>query len=239
MNKIELRISKTTMSSRQIAEVVETTHDSVLKTIRALIERGVVSGNETPYVHPQNGQVYNEFLLDFRNTMVIVSGYSHELRARIIDRWQQLEIQAANPFHDQLPKNMAQALRLSAKLLDEKEELEARVKILEPKAEALDRIADADGEFCITDAAKNLQIQPKKLFSFLLENNWIYQRPGAKGWLARQERIHQLYLVHRTYTITKHDGSEKHCHQVKVTPRGLARLALILNARDQNGCATN
>ncbi len=26
-----------------------------------------------PYVHPQNGQIYNEFRLDFRNTMVVVS----------------------------------------------------------------------------------------------------------------------------------------------------------------------
>lgn len=47
-----------TMSSREIAELTGSTHDNVLKTVRALIKRGVVSGNETPYVHPQNGQTY-------------------------------------------------------------------------------------------------------------------------------------------------------------------------------------
>ena len=75
-----------TMSSREIAGLTGATHDNVLKTIRALAGKGVVSGNETPYVHPQNGQTYSEFLLDYRDTMVVVSGYSVELRVKIIDR---------------------------------------------------------------------------------------------------------------------------------------------------------
>ena len=80
-----------TMTSREIAELTGSTHDAVLKTIRRLIIEGVVSGNETPYKHPQNSQTYTEFLLTFRDTMVVVSGYSAELRAKIIDRWQELE----------------------------------------------------------------------------------------------------------------------------------------------------
>lgn len=86
-----------TMSSREIAELTGSSHDNVLKTIRGLIGKGVVSGNDTPYVHPQNGQTYMEFRLDFRNTMVVASGYSAELRARIIDRWVELETGAARP----------------------------------------------------------------------------------------------------------------------------------------------
>lgn len=96
MNLPILSTAAKTMSSREIAELVGTTHDSVLKTVRALVSRGVVSGNETPYTHPQNGQQYPEFLLDYRNTMVVASGYSPEMRARIIDRWIELE-QAAAP----------------------------------------------------------------------------------------------------------------------------------------------
>ncbi|KAA8385901.1 hypothetical protein FKW31_07925 [Acetobacter sp. DmW_136] len=79
------------MSSREIAKLTGSTHDNVLKTIRGLIKKGVVSGNETPYIHPQNGQTYKEFHLDYRNTMVVTSGYSVELRAKIIDRWIELE----------------------------------------------------------------------------------------------------------------------------------------------------
>ncbi|WP_201770073.1 Rha family transcriptional regulator [Kozakia baliensis] len=80
-----------TMSSREIAELTGGSHDNVLKTVRGLINRGIVFGNDTPYVHPQNGQVYHEILLDYRNTMVVISGYSPELRAKIIDRWIELE----------------------------------------------------------------------------------------------------------------------------------------------------
>lgn len=83
--------SAITMSSREIAELVGATHDNVMKTVRGLICKGVVFGNETPYKNKQNHQTYMEFILDFRNTMVVVSGYSAELRAKIIDRWQELE----------------------------------------------------------------------------------------------------------------------------------------------------
>lgn len=86
-----------TMTSREIAELTGSTHDNVLKTVRGLVDRGLVSGNETPYVHLQNGQTYTEFHLTYRNTMVVVSGYGAELRARIIDRWQELEAAAADP----------------------------------------------------------------------------------------------------------------------------------------------
>lgn len=87
------RAGAVTMSSREIAELTGSTHDNVLKTVRALVDKGVVSGNETPYIHPQNRQTYAEFRLNYRDTMVVVSGYSVELRARIIDRWQDLEEQ--------------------------------------------------------------------------------------------------------------------------------------------------
>lgn len=84
-----------TMTSREIADVSGSSHDSVLKTVRRLVAEGVVSANETPYTHQQNGQTYLEFCLSFRDTMVVVSGYSAELRAKIIDRWQDLESKVA------------------------------------------------------------------------------------------------------------------------------------------------
>lgn len=99
-----------TMTSREIAESLGSDHHNVMATIRRLINEGVISGNETPYIHPQNGQRYTEFHLDYRNTMVVASGYSVEMRAKIIDRWIKLESQK----NFRVPTTLSGALRLAA-----------------------------------------------------------------------------------------------------------------------------
>jgi len=89
--------SQKTMTSRQIAETVGSDHHNVMSTIRNHVKAGVISGNETPYVHQQNGQTYTEFNLSYRDTMVVASGYSVAMRAKIIDRWLELESAAPAP----------------------------------------------------------------------------------------------------------------------------------------------
>ena len=123
MSELSLIPETLTMTSREIAELVQSSHDSVLKTVRRLIAEGVVFGDETPYKHPQNGQTYPEFVLDFRNTMVVASGYSAELRARIIDRWQELEAQvkklqaeAYEKSFDKLDRSLRAIERISTTL---------------------------------------------------------------------------------------------------------------------------
>lgn len=217
-----IRSDPHTMSSREIADLTGSTHDNVLKTVRGLIRKGVVSGNETPYVHPQNGQTYKEVLLDYRNTMVVVSGYSVELRAKIIDRWQELERRERPALPDL--NNPATLRLLLADYANDKIALEEQVAELAPKADALDRIATADGSMCITDAAKTLQVQPKAAFQFLRAHRWIYSRQGG-GDIAYQDKLASGLLEHKTTTIHRSDGSEKVTTQVRVTPKGLARLA--------------
>lgn len=92
MNIIPMQ-NELTMSTREIADVTGSKHDNVLKTVRELTSRGLISGNETYYVNEQNKQKYPMFVFSYRDTMMIVSGYSAELRAKIIDRWQDLEAQ--------------------------------------------------------------------------------------------------------------------------------------------------
>ncbi|MFJ1253839.1 phage antirepressor KilAC domain-containing protein [Cupriavidus sp. CuC1] len=112
-----------------------------------------------PNIHPQNRQTYTEFRLNYRDTLVVVSGYSVQMRAKIIDRWQELEGRAAAPQFA-IPQTLGEALRLAADLAEKAQELSAIVAEQTPKVEALDRIATAGGSFCIRDAAKALQMRP-------------------------------------------------------------------------------
>ncbi|MCK8787626.1 phage antirepressor KilAC domain-containing protein [Roseomonas sp. NAR14] len=108
--------------------------------------------------------------------------------------------------------------------------LQAEVGELTPKAEALDRLADADGSHCITDAAKLLQVRPKALFDYLSSNGWTYRRVGADHWCAYQARIISRDLVHKVTTVLRPDGSEKTGEQVRVTPQGLTKLAKLIGS---------
>lgn len=218
-------LTRQAMSSREIAELTGSTHDNVLKTVRALVKKGVVSTNETPYVHQQNGQTYAEFLLNYRDTMVVVSGYSVELRAKIIDRWQELEQQLSQQFV--APTNLADALRLAADKAEESERLLGVIQLQAPKVAAIHRLAAASGAICISDAAKHLQIPPSKLFAWLESHRWIFHRGGSKRWTAYQPQITRGFMVHKV-TELKPDaetGAERAAYQPLITPKGLAHLA--------------
>lgn len=219
-----------TMTSREIAGLVELRHDNVKRTIESLAAKGVIT-------LPQSEEVSNEgpgpkaisvYLVGKRDSYVIVAQLSPEFTARLVDRWQELEAEAADPM-----KALADPAKLRQVLLGYTERviaLEHQVGELTPKAEALDRIADADGLLNPTNAAKALQVQPKDVFKFLRTNGWVYRRPGARSDVAYQDKIAAGLLTHKTHVAQREDGTERLCEQVMVTPKGLTRLATLMGS---------
>lgn len=221
-----------TMSSLEIAGLVDSRHDKVKQSIERLSDRGVITlpplGEvSNPGPGPRQIVVYH---LGKRDSLVVVAQLCPEFTARIVDRWQELEQQAANATL--VPANLSrlQLIELAMQAEQERLALESKVVALAPKAEALDRIADAEGAMNLTLAAKNLQIQPRRLTAWLRENQWIYRRPGGAGNVAYQTRIQSGYLTHKVSTIERSDGSEKVVEQVLVTGKGLAKLSQALAA---------
>ena len=211
----------TTMSSREIAELVEKRHDVTKLSMERLAEKKIIDLPPLVEYLDSLGRPATEYRIGKRDSYIVVAQLSPEFTARLVDRWQELEA-ATQPA---IPKTMAQALRLAA---DQAEQIEAQQLLLEqqaPKVEALDRIATSDGLMCITDAAKSLQVQPKRLFGWLQQHQWIYRRAGGSGFVGYQNRIQSGCLSHKVVTIDRSDGSTATKEQVLVTAKGLTKLA--------------
>ncbi|QOF81948.1 phage regulatory protein/antirepressor Ant [Variovorax sp. 38R] len=219
------------MSSREIADLTGRDHDNVRRDIKNMAEQLSLSFEEK--VEPSTGgRPSRIFLLPKRETLILVSGYSVELRARIIDRWQELEAGAPPALNMRDPRQLVTA---ALQLIEVNQELQATIdqqqrKIDDdaPKVDGFERIARSDGSLCITDAAKTLQVQPRSLTQLLQEKGWIYRRPMGSGWLAYQDRIQSGHMEHKVTTGEKSDGREWSNTQARITPKGLAKLAEIV-----------
>lgn len=206
-----------------------------MRDIRAMLvelhgEVGVLSFEHT-YINQQNNQHYPEFRLPKRETLILVSGYSVQLRAKIIDRWQELETKQAPALN---PANLSrlQLIEMAMQAEQERMALESKVVEMTPAVQAYDRIAKSDGSFCLLDTAKTLQVRPKDFMNWMQANSWIYKRAGCAHWLGYQEKVQAGYLEHKTTTVTRGDGSEKIVEQVRVTAKGLTRLARLFAKGD-------
>jgi phage regulator Rha-like protein len=81
-----------TMSSREIADLVESRHDVVKLSIERLAKSGVIS--QPPLVDgpkSANGVVEKHYLVGKRDSYIVVAQLSPEFTARLVDRWQELE----------------------------------------------------------------------------------------------------------------------------------------------------
>lgn len=128
---IAISDKKPTMTSLEIAELVESRHDSVRRTIETLAGKGVI-------VHPQSvdeqstdklGRPRTTKVYVFsgeqgkRDSIVVVAQLSPEFTARLVDRWQELEKKLQNPY-GMVPKSFSEALRLAADLAEKNELLQ-------------------------------------------------------------------------------------------------------------------
>lgn len=88
-----------TMSSVEIADLTGKRHDHVIRDIRNMLSQ---LGNPSPQfwgkVPSDGGRPMEVANLPKRECLILVSGYSVDLRARIIDRWIELETGEARPL---------------------------------------------------------------------------------------------------------------------------------------------
>lgn len=124
MSELSLIPEALTMSSREIAELTEKEHAHVMRDIRAMLE--VLKKDASIFgaiYHDAYGREQACFDLPKRETYILITGYSVTMRAKIIDRWQELEAQvktlqaeAYEKSFDKLDRSMRAIERISTTL---------------------------------------------------------------------------------------------------------------------------
>ena len=118
MSALAVAHSNVAMSSLDVAEITGKRHFHVLRDIRQMIDTLKIDGTKFGAIFSdQYGRPLHGFKLPQREFLILASGYSVELRAKLVDRWIELETAARAP--------QANDARLAA--------LEARVAALEAK----------------------------------------------------------------------------------------------------------
>ncbi len=234
-------------NSRDVAAFFGKQHRHVLDNIDNLIKQepdlglrnfaqgGVPSFRQTPYVEPSNGQTYRGYDMDRDGFTLLAMGFTGtkalKWKLRYIEAFNALEAEVRRIAQSGPAIDLNDPAQLRGLLLnysEKAEQLERRVQELLPSEEALQRISKADGSLSVTEAAKALQVRPKDLFDFLAQHGWIYKRAGAANWLGYQSKTMAGLLEHKVTTILRADGSEKVTEQVRVTPKGLTKLAALI-----------
>ncbi|WP_409337890.1 Rha family transcriptional regulator [Bartonella bilalgolemii] len=162
-----------TMSSIEIAEVCSKQHKNVMRDIKQIFNELKFEPVDFigTYVDAK-GESRPCYNLPKRECLILVSGYSTALRAKIIDRWQELEKQVAAPQVD-LANALENPLTIKQLLLEsinQLEDLRNEVSTLKPKAEALEGLKRSDGLFGLIEAAKMLEVRPKELTDYFYKN---------------------------------------------------------------------
>lgn len=96
METISILANATTISSHQVAEATGKRHDSIIRKIRDILSQGVAEHNfVVSEYRDSTGRTLPCYQLTKKVCLILASGYNAKLREQIIDRWEELEIQAA------------------------------------------------------------------------------------------------------------------------------------------------
>ena len=204
-----------TMSSREIADLVESRHDSVKRTIERLQDKGLIQLTPMGEVKNHLGQVVTEYQLIKRDSYVVVAQLSPEFTARLVDRWQELE----NQQIPQIPQTLSEALRLAA---DQAEQIEKQNLLIEqqrPKVEFVQRYVEAGTTKSLRETAKILRVPERAMIDCLVGDGLLFRQSGNL-------LPYQKYHVKGLFDVKT--GTTEYGHnytQTRVTSKGIEYIA--------------
>ena len=213
-------VSQKTMSSREIADLVEARHNDVIVTIERLFSKGLLRSTRKTRREATGGRPVDVYDLIERDTHLVVAGYSDEHRARVIDRWQDLETKAAQPA---LMPSYAEALRLYADQIEQAAVLRIENHQQASKIHSMENLFKEG--MTHTQYCKGLNgVNVMQVGKFLEGRNWLFNesKSGLRFRVASYAR--DKYMTEHQHEVTPH-GKEPF---VSFTPVLLKKGAIRL-----------
>jgi phage regulator Rha-like protein len=232
-----------TTTSMRIANGTRNEHRAVLQLIRDNItdfeEFGGVAFEMHPFdtaggVQQRSVAILNEehatlLLTYMRNNDVV-----KDFKKRLVHAFAQLRKLAQVPAVPQTrEERFAIALADAQSMLAEKDEqiaeLSSAVVDLAAPASAWTELAEAAGDYAVSDAAKvlsrdpNINIRERALFAYMSGLEWVFRRDGR--WKAYRTQLDTGRLAEKVGRPYLRDGVMHNGEPtVRVTPKGLAEL---------------
>ena len=203
-----------TMSSQEIADLVESRHDNVKRTIERLSERGTIQLPPLEEVKNNSGQTVSVYLVGKRDSYIVVAQLSPEFTARLVDRWQELETGA------QLPTDYLSALKALTVEVEQRQVLQNQLAIAAPKVQFVDSYVNASGSLGFRETCKLLHIKENAFRQFLLDSEIMYLLAGKLTPYAQ-------HIDAGRFTVkTGENQNNGHAFtQNKFTPKGIQWIA--------------
>lgn len=170
-----------TMSSREIADLVEARHNDVIATIERLFAKGLLRSTRKTRREETGGRPIEVYDLTERDTHLVVSGYSDEHRARVIDRWQELEAKQAKPAE----LSRMDILKLAMESEQARIEAEGKLALAAPKVQFFDKVVERDTLMTATQVAQKLGLSAVALNKHLDELD-VYSKNIKRARVFKQ-----------------------------------------------------
>lgn len=193
MELISKNSSFVSITTLEIAELTGKRHDHILRDcdeqLTKIVGLGGMPKFGDTYIHPQNRQTYRMYRLPKREALILVSGYSVELRAKIIDRLEYLENELKNQGQYKLPQTYKEALIELVNQVEKNEQLQLTLEKQKPLVDFANQVASASNAISVRDFAKllndeKIKIGQNNLFKWLRDN----------GYLMRDNMPYQKYI---------------------------------------------
>jgi anti-repressor protein len=219
-------------SSLLVAEKFEMEHKNVLSAIRNLVAENSAAKFFYESSYENRGKQYPMFIMNRDGFSLLVMGFTGakalQFKIEFINAFNSMEEKLKNiapSYFSEIPKSFAEALELAAK---QAREIEAKDKLIEKQAPAVDFVARAIDTGHLTDIG-----QAAKILKLPFGRNTFFKTLREQGVLFKNRNEPKQEYIERGYFELREDEVKRNEHpsfmitKILVTQKGLFWLSKI------------